>query len=106
MIDWMLFWTAVMAIAAIVTILGSIFAYFRKVDGKANMDKHNITDNRITELTKDLNTKLSEAEFRRFETRHEAALLSIKASTDTRIDKLERKLDEKFDKLFDMLVDK
>lgn len=102
--DWMLFWTAIMGVAAVVTILGSLFGYLRKLDLKNNTDKHIMIDQRITSLTEDVNKKLNEAEFRRFESKHEAALLSIKESTDNRIDKLEIKLDEKFDRLFDMLV--
>lgn len=104
--DWMLLWTAVMGIVAVVTILGTLFGLIRKMDNKNNADKHDVLNQRITSLTEDVNNKLNEAEFRRFESKHEAALFSIKESTDNRIDKLEIKLDEKFDRLFDMLIKK
>lgn len=106
MIDWMLFWTAVMGVVAVVTVLGTLFGFLRKMDIKTNTDKHDVLDQRITSLVSDVNNKLNEAEFRRFESKHEAALFSIKESTDNRIDKLEIKLDEKFDRLFDMLINK
>jgi hypothetical protein len=104
--DWILFWTGAMAVMAAVSILGSVFGYLRKLDGIAIDGRITSADARISALTDDVNKKLSEAEFRRFESKHEAALLSIKESTDNRIDKLEIKLDEKFDRLFDMLVKK
>jgi hypothetical protein len=106
MFDWMLLWTAVMGVVAVITVLGTLFGFIRKNDLKLNTQRHDMIDQRINELTTDVNNKLNEAEFRRFETRHEAALLSIKESTDNRIDKLELKLDEKFDRLFDMLMKK
>lgn len=117
MIDWNMFWTAILATSGILTLAGSLFAFIRNHDMKT-------TDRRLQELSTQMTSfntmteaKLSEVEFRRFETKyehefqrfedkHNAALHSLQASTNCGLEKLDSKLDEKFDKLFTLLIDK
>ena len=101
--DWTIFWTATAAIAAIVTIAGGIFKSIRKSETDNMQLQIDAMDTTITNLVENINKKLDEVEFRRFEDRNERAIQTIIEKADSRIDKLDQKLDEKFDKLYDIL---
>jgi sulfite exporter TauE/SafE len=87
------FWTAVGAVAAVVLLLGGLFAFIRRNDMEA------ITV-QIEQLNEEVSKKLNEDEFRRHEDREEAQLRSFINSSEARFDKLDTKLD----RLLDMLI--
>ena len=104
--DWILIWTALTAIVPLLVIVIGAFSFVRNNDLKTLNDKHSTLDNKMIAHDIEINKKLNEAEFRRFEDKSEKALQTIQENTRNGLDKLEAKLDEKFDKLFDMLLSK
>jgi hypothetical protein len=87
------FWTAVGAVAAVILLVGGLFAFIRRNDMEA------ITM-QIELLNEEVGKKLNEDEFRRHEDREEAQLRSFINSSEARFDKLDTKLD----RLLDMLI--
>ena len=101
--DWILFWAVATGIMTVLSIVGGIFRYIRKSETENMQIQLNTLDTKIVTLTADLNKKLDEAEFRRFEERTDKTIQTIIDKTDTRIDKLEAKLYEKFERLYELL---
>lgn len=104
--DWQLIWQAVGTIIAATVFISGIFNFVRNTDLKNINEKFEDLEVQIQAYESITNTKLSEAEFRRFEDKYEKAIENLQKTTTSSIGKLEEKLDAKFDKLFDILIDK
>ena len=88
--DWMLFWTALTAIAAVVTIVGTILGRLVRSDIKKIENRIDTQDSKITQLDDMLKSKVEKDE-------HNKDITLLRNDLKDYTNKLEAKLDKVLD---------
>ena len=116
--DWILFWTAVAAVAAVVTILGLLFGYLRKQDLSLFQQFKEYMSDKVTKLEEkdehviaNLQSKLDKVDFERYVDKTDQELTNLRqdikdgnSALSTKIDNMNRDLSNKIETQFDRIV--
>lgn len=122
--DWIIFWTAVGAVAAVLLIVGGLFRYFRSIDDeKMTTFKETINEkiirveNRGDAMVADLQNKLDKSEFERYVDKTDQELTGLRqdikegnqaltSKMDDMNKEISNKLESQFNRLIDLFINK